>query len=127
MERRSHLEGRKQACNARTLTLKVTSPDFPCQEKFVTNTGRIARLSDSPTYLPANEWGTLLVGDDAIGPEGTYAVAADQPGGLDDPAAASSLAPPRADVEHPIVVRRPVDHLALGLDRISFVHESCFS
>ena len=67
--------------NAR-VALKVTSPDFPCLEKFVTNTGGIARLTDSPTYLPANEWGTVLVGDDAIVPDVTYAVVADHDDGV---------------------------------------------
>jgi len=64
------------------VALRVSSPDFPCLTKYVSDTGGATGLSDNPTYLTAGEWGTVTVGDDAIVPSAVYEVVADRDDGV---------------------------------------------
>ncbi len=53
------------------LALRVTSPDYPCLDKYVAANGR---LTDSPVYRTGDEWGTAHVHGRDIVPATTYDV-----------------------------------------------------
>jgi hypothetical protein len=58
--------------------LRLSSPDFPCLDKFVTPDGE---LVDSPVYHVAAEWPTVLLTGAEIVPNAEYAVQAEYLGG----------------------------------------------
>jgi murein tripeptide amidase MpaA len=57
-----------------SISLRITSPDYPCLDKYVTEDGF---LDSTPTVQSSSSWGTMYVGDEAILPETTYFVEAD--------------------------------------------------
>jgi len=54
------------------VALTVTSPDYPCLQKYVTRAGG---LSEEPTFALPGDWGSVTVGNDAIVPDAVYEVA----------------------------------------------------
>ena len=97
------------------VAIRITSPRFPCLSEYVVIDSGIGRVTDSPVFLPAAQWGSVRVADAEIVPATTYEVQTESAIGLSYPASATT--PMWCDVWDPIGI---LD----ALDIVGFVY--CF-
>jgi len=67
------------------MALRVQRQDLPCPVKYVALDSGVGRLVDIPEYLPANQWGTVIVADRETVPSATFTIQTQTEDGLSDP------------------------------------------
>jgi len=68
-----------------SLAIRVERQDLTCPVKYVVLDSGWGRLVDTPGYLPADQWGTVIVADRETVPLATFTIQTQTDDGLSDP------------------------------------------